>query len=128
MGALAVVLVGCGGGGDRSLPECAAALPLPADLSVVEVTAEPSDSNPTCAVTLSSADPIDEVVTAWRAALDEAGVAHEAQHQPGVQAVLRLDGPVCGSLLVFAAGTERVTESVPGDRTPALASIVECRE
>jgi hypothetical protein len=33
---------------------------------------------------------------------------------------------VCGSLLVFAAGTERVTDAVTADRTPILASIAAC--
>ena len=39
------------------------------------MTAEPSDENPTCAVTLSSAQSVDDLVVAWRGALDDV-VAH----------------------------------------------------
>lgn len=112
--------------GIEGLPACAAGLPLPDAVEVVEVTATPQPENPTCAVTLESEEPVDDVVVAWRAALDDAGIDHAAQAQPGRQAVLSLRGPICGSILVFAAGTERVTEAVGPDRTPALASITAC--
>lgn len=130
--AVAVLLLlgaGCGDDGDADaggLPACATGLPVPASLEVVEVTATPTAENPTCAVVLAGDDPVDEVVSSFVDALDTAGVLHAVQHQPGRQAVLRLDGPVCGSVLVFAAGTERVTDAVPPERTPAVASITEC--
>jgi hypothetical protein len=130
--AVALALAACGdgdggtGGGAPELPPCAADLALPAGLEVAEVTATPSPSNPTCAVTLASSEPVDELVAAWRAALDGAGVAHEVRHEPGRRAIVRLDGPVCGSILVFAAGTERVTDAVAADRTPAIASVLPC--
>ena len=130
---LAVAAAACGddggdgdGGSSGALPECAEALPLPGGLEVAEITAEPEPDNPTCAVTFASSAPIDEVVASWQRALDAAEVSHETQHRPGAQAVVRLDGPVCGSILVFAAGTERVTDAVAADRTPALASIIDC--
>ena len=117
---------GPAGPGAGGLPPCASDLPLPAGVEVVEVTAEPSDENPTCAVTLASAEPVDDLTVAWRGALDDGGVEHSAVVQDGVQAVLRMEGPVCGSVLLFAAGTDRVTDAVPDDRTPALVSILEC--
>ena len=128
---LAAAGAGCGGDSEpsssgRGLPDCAAELPVPSGVDVVEVTAEPSDENPTCAVTLSSAQSVDDLVVAWRGALDDGGVEHSAVVQDGVQGVLRMEGPVCGSVLVFAAGTDRVTDAVPDDRTPALASLLEC--
>ena len=130
---LAVAAAACGddggdgnGGSSDALPQCAEALPLPEGLEVAEITAEPEPDNPTCAVTLASRAPIDEVVASWQRALDAAGVSHETRHRVGAQAVVRLDGPVCGSILVFAAGTERVTEAVPPEQTPALASNLDC--
>ena len=126
---LTLTAAACGdddGGSSTALPDCAATLPLPEGLEVAEITAEPERDNPTCAVTLASAAPIDEVVASWQRALDDAEVSHETQHQPGAQAVVRLDGPVCGSILVFAAGTDRVTDAVASDRTPALASVIDC--
>jgi hypothetical protein len=95
-------------------------------VAVVEVTATPQADNPTCAVTLASTEAVDDVVASWRSALDDAGIAYAAQQQPGQQALLRMEGPVCGSILVFAAGTERVTDAVDADRTPVLASITDC--
>lgn len=124
-----VTLMGCGtDGSPTGLPSCAAELPLPDAIEVVEVTATPEPDNPTCAVTLASDRAIDEVVASWQRALERAGVSHAVQHQAGRQAVLQLDGPVCGSVLVFAAGTERITDAVAADRTPTLASVTECTQ
>lgn len=109
-----------------SLPACARELPVPESVEVVEVTATPTGDNPTCAVTLASEAAIDAVVTSWVTALENDGVEHDIRHDKGRQAVLQLRGPVCGSVLVFAAGTERVTEAVGKDQTPALASVIEC--
>jgi hypothetical protein len=116
------------GGSSPALPACAEQLPVPEAVEVVEVTATPSADNPTCAVTLASTEPVDDVAAAWERVLDEAGITYAAQQQPGQQTLLRLEGPVCGSVLVFAAGTERVTDAVAADRTPVLASIADCPE
>lgn len=129
VGVLLLLGAGCGNDGDADasgLPACATGLPVPAAVEVVEVTATPTAENPTCAVVLASDDPIDEVVASFVDSLDDAGVLHAVQQQPGRQAVLRLDGPVCGSVLIYAAGTERVTDAVALERTPALVSITEC--
>lgn len=126
---LAATVGSCGSATTESapdLPECAAGLPVPDSVSVVEVTATPERENPTCAVTLASTASVDDVVDSWRTILDDGGVAHSANQQPGRHAVLRLEGPVCGSILIFAAGTDRVTEAVADDRTPVLASVTDC--
>lgn len=130
---LAVVLtltVGCGGqkdGGRAAGPACARGLPVPPGVEFAATIAAPSRTNPTCAIALSTSLDVAGVVRAFGTALEGAGVAHTVLQQGPDRAVVRLEGPVCGSVLVFAPGTKRVTDAVPSDRTPVLVSLLDCR-
>jgi hypothetical protein len=115
-----------GGGAEAAgLPDCAASVPVPAGHDLVEVTATPSAENPTCAVTLAGGADLAGVVEAWERALDDVGVAHQPPIVAGRQALVRMQGPVCGSVIAFAPG-EQTGASVPEDRATILVSVLTC--
>jgi hypothetical protein len=128
VGALGAAACGdgdAGGTAEAALPDCAAAVPVPAAHDLVEVTATPSAENPTCAVTLATGSELDGLVQAWERSLESAGVRYQAQVVTGRQAVLRMQGPVCGSVIAFAPG-EQTGAAVAEDRSTVLVSVLGC--